>query len=88
MEENKSLAVFENKRIRRHYDADSEVWYFSLVDIVEALTESTNPTDYLKKIRKRDTDLYLYLGTNCPLVAMLSYTRNHNVLGHRYKNKI
>jgi len=79
MEDNKSLAVFENKRIGRHYDADSEVWYFSLVDIVEALTESTNPTDYLKKIRKRDTDLNLYLGTNCPNVAMLSYMKNHNV---------
>lgn len=71
MDINKSITVFENKQIRRHYDADAEVWYFSLVDIVEALTESANPTDYLKKIRKRDPELNLYIGTNCPQVAML-----------------
>ena len=40
MENNKSLAVFENKRVRRHYDEKEEVWYFSLVDIVAALTDS------------------------------------------------
>lgn len=76
----KSIAVFENKQIRRHYDADSEVWYFSLVDIVEALTESTNPTDYLKKIRKRDPELNLYIGTNCPQVTMLTNGKNRKIL--------
>lgn len=76
----KSITVFENKKIRRHYDAEAEVWYFSLVDIVEALTESTNPTDYLKKIRKRDPDLHLYLGTNCPQVAMLTNGKNRKTL--------
>ena len=46
------ITVFENSQIRRHYDADKEVWYFSLVDIVGALTDSVNPTDYLKKCVK------------------------------------
>lgn len=67
-----SITVFENKQIRRHYDEKLEIWYFSLVDIVSALTDSANPTDYLKKIRKRDADLNTFLGTNCPQVAMLS----------------
>lgn len=53
MNDNKTLAEFENKQIRRHYDLENEIWYFSLVDIVEALTKSTNPTDYLKKNKKK-----------------------------------
>lgn len=74
MENNKAIAVFESKQIRRHYDEKTEVWYFSLVDIVEALTDSTNATDYLKKLRKRDGELNAYLGTNCPQVPMLTNT--------------
>lgn len=43
-----------------------------MVDVVGALTDSINPTDYLKKMRKRDQELSTYLGTNCPQVAMLT----------------
>ena len=74
MSENKSIALFESKNIRRYYDATTETWYFSLVDIVEALTDSSNPTDYLKKLRKRDVELGNYLGTNCPHVEMITNT--------------
>ena len=35
----KSLAVFENYNIRRIYDEDSETWYFSVVDIIQALIQ-------------------------------------------------
>ena len=45
-----------------------------LVDVVGALTDSTNPTDYLKKMRKRDELLASYLGTNCPQVTMVTAT--------------
>jgi hypothetical protein len=54
--------------------------HFSLVDIIEALTESTNATDYLKKLRKRDTELNTYIGTNCPQVAMLTNGKNRKTL--------
>jgi hypothetical protein len=43
-----------------------------VVDVVQVLTDSTNPTDYLKKLRKRDAELGSYLGTICPQVAMPS----------------
>ncbi|MBE9467920.1 MAG: hypothetical protein IMY72_06295 [Bacteroidetes bacterium] len=46
------LVVFHDKEIRRAWYNDE--WYYSLVDIVAVLSESKNPTDYLKKIRKRD----------------------------------
>lgn len=71
---NNALAVFESKKIRRYYDAQTETWYFSIIDVVSALTVSINPTDYLKKLRKRDIELGAYLGTNCPQVEMLTET--------------
>ena len=71
---NKSLAIFEGKKIRRYYDEKTETWYFSVVDIVQVLTDSVNPTDYLKKLRKRDPELANYLGTNCPQVEMFTET--------------
>lgn len=71
---NKNIVLFESKQVRRYYDSETEVWYFSVVDIVEALTDSTNPTDYLKKLRKRDAELGNYLGTNCPQVEMLTHS--------------
>ncbi len=49
----KEVVLFEAKEIRRYYDVDSEIWYFSLVDMVEALSESKNPKDYIKKMRKK-----------------------------------
>jgi DNA-damage-inducible protein D len=71
--ENKNLVLFESKQVRRFYDSEKEVWYFSVVDIVQALTDSSNPTDYLKKLRKRDKILGAFLGTNCPQVEMLTH---------------
>lgn len=71
---NNEISLFEGKKIRRHYDTENEIWYFSLVDIVFALTDSANATDYLKKIRKRDQELDSYIGTNCPQVFMKTET--------------
>jgi hypothetical protein len=71
---NEGVAIFEGKQIRRHYDEKTETWYFSIVDIIFALTDSANPTDYLKKLRKRDALLADYLGTNCPQVEMTTET--------------
>lgn len=70
---NQNLVLFESKQVRRFYDNEMEVWYFSVVDIVQALTDSVNATDYLKKLRKRDVELGIYIGTNCPHVEMLTH---------------
>jgi len=40
--ERNALAVFENFKIRRHYDEAREIWYFSVIDIVAALTEQAD----------------------------------------------
>jgi prophage antirepressor-like protein len=68
IESQNKLVIFQNKNIRRTWHNDE--WFYSVVDIVAILSESKNPTDYLKKIRKRDDELQSYLGTNCPRVAM------------------
>ena len=57
---------------RQVWDETEQQWYFSVVDVVAALTDSVNPTDYLKKMRKRDASLAAYLGTNCPQVEMMT----------------
>ena len=69
-----NIKLFQDKKIRSEWNEEEEQWYFSVVDVVGALTDSTNPTDYLKKMRKRDDALALYLGTNCPQVLMLTET--------------
>jgi hypothetical protein len=49
------LVVFQNKEIRR--TLHNNEWWFSVADIVETLTDTSNATDYIKKIRKRDAEL-------------------------------
>ena len=72
MDENNSIQLFEDRKIRTAWDEEQEEWYFSVVDVIAVLTDSSNPTDYLKKMRKRDEQLASYLGTNCPQVEMMT----------------
>ena len=80
-----ALKLFEQKQIRSLWNEEEEEWYFSVVDVVEALTDSVNPTDYLKKIRKRDSELASYIGTNCPQVTMLSNGKKRKTLAGNTK---
>lgn len=68
MEQNSKIILFQEKKIRRIWHLDK--WYFSVLDVIEILTDSPNPTDYFKKMRKRDEGLKTYVGTNCPHVEM------------------
>ena len=66
------VKMFEGSKISSVCDNEREEWYFSVVDVVGVLSESKNPTDYLRKMKKRDEILASYLGTNCPKVGMVS----------------
>ena len=57
MTQHNAIKLFEEKRVRTVWDDQQEKWYFSIVDVVEVLTDSANPTDYIKKMRKRDPQL-------------------------------
>lgn len=74
MEHAHKIVVFQEKEIRRVWH--NEEWYFSILDIVEVLANSSNPTDYLKKMRKRDKALKTFIGTNCPQVDMIGISGN------------
>ena len=80
------LKLFEGKQIRSYWNEKEEQWYFSVVDIIEALTDSVNATDYLKKLRKRDSELGSYVGTNCPQVEMLTNGKRRKTLAGTVKD--
>lgn len=70
MTKNNQIQIFNDRKVRTVWDSETEEWYFSVVDVVGVLTDSTNPTDYLKKMRKREPELGEYMGTNCPQILM------------------
>ena len=47
------LAIFEGKKIRRHWDAEKELWYFSVSDVIATLTNSVIPLVYWRKLKER-----------------------------------
>lgn len=54
-EETSNLALFEGKRIRKVEHLDE--WWFVITDIIAVLTDAADPSDYWKKMRRRDPDL-------------------------------
>jgi hypothetical protein len=48
-----SIVLFNQKQVRRHWDQDAEVWYFSIVDIIEVLTDSNRPRKYWSDLKKK-----------------------------------
>ena len=71
MDKDKSIKLFEQKTIRTHWDEAQEKWFFSIQDVVEVLTDTPNPKDYIKKMKRRDEELAANWGTLCPLVEMI-----------------
>ncbi|MGI6653479.1 MAG: BRO family protein [Christensenellales bacterium] len=50
------IKLYENKEIRSVWDNEKEEWYFSVVDVVGVLTDSSNPRDYWYRVKKRMTE--------------------------------
>lgn len=55
MNKDQAIILFKEQQIRRTWH--NKEWWFCVTDIVRALTESTNTTEYIKKLRKRDDEL-------------------------------
>lgn len=62
------IIVFGAREIRRVWH--EEQWFFSVVDIVAALTDSVDPKQYIKRMRRRDPELDSYWGTVCTLLGL------------------
>lgn len=65
-----NIQLFEQKQVRSVWDEDEEKWYFSVQDVVEVLTESSDVKQYIKRLLSRDESLKLNWGTICTLVEM------------------
>lgn len=72
MDENNSIQLFEDRKIRTAWDEEKEEWYFSVQDVVAVLSESTDSKQYIKKMRTRDPQLSANWGTICTPVQMLA----------------
>ena len=61
-----NIKLFENRQVRSHWDEKEQQWYFSIIDVVEVLTDSTNPRDYWFRMKVRvKTEDGLELSTIC-----------------------
>lgn len=51
-----NVKMFEGSQIRSVWDNEREEWYFSIIDVIASLTESSNPRDYWYRVKKRMSD--------------------------------
>ena len=59
------IQLFADKQIRTYWDDDKELYFFCIIDVVEALTDSNDPKQYIKRMRQRDPGLNSVWGTIC-----------------------
>lgn len=66
----KGIKLFESKKIRTHWNEDKQKWYFAIVDVIEVLTDSPNPSVYWRVMKKRLKDEGNETVTNCNALKM------------------
>jgi len=67
-----SIKLFEEKKVRSEYNEQENKWYFSIVDVVEVLTESPNPQVYWRVLKKRLLAEGNQTVTNCNGLKMVA----------------
>ena len=72
MTKKQQIKIFEEKIVRTVWDDEEGKWYFSIADVVEVLTDSTDVKQYIKKMRSRDPELNVRWGTICTPVQMMA----------------
>jgi hypothetical protein len=65
MTKKEAIKLFEEKKVRTVWDDEQEKWYFSIVDVIDVLTESKDPTAYWRKLKQRLKDEGNETVTNC-----------------------
>lgn len=65
-----NIKLFESKQVRSYWNESEQKWYFSVQDVVEILTDSSDVKQYIKKMLSRDEQLKSNWGTICTLVEM------------------
>ena len=68
----RNIKLFQSQEIRSHWDAEQEQWLFSVIDVVGALTKSSNPRKYWSVLKTRLRKEGSQLATNCSQLKMIS----------------
>jgi hypothetical protein len=66
------VKLFEEKKVRTHWDSEKEIWYFSITDIIAILTESVDPLAYWRKLKERLKAEGNETVTNCHGLKMIA----------------
>ena len=53
MSKENAIKIFEQKQVRTHWDEEKELWYISVIDVIEILTDSIDPQAYWRKLKQR-----------------------------------
>ena len=72
MEQKNAIKIFEDKNVRALWDSEQEKWFISIVDVIEILTESSNPRKYWSVLKTRLKAEGSQLATNCSQLKMQS----------------
>ena len=75
-------SIFETRAIRRIYDEDTETWWFSVIDIIQVLTQqpdSQTARKYWNKLKERLGKEGSQLVTNCHQLKMLAADGKHQI---------
>lgn len=72
MTQKQQIQLFEERKVRSVWDDEEEKWFFSVADVVQILTDSSDVKQYIKKMRTRDPELNSKWGTICTPVRMLA----------------
>ena len=65
VKDSSSIQLFEDQKIRTAWDAEKEEWYFAIVDVIAVLTDSADPQNYWRVLKKRLKDEGNETITNC-----------------------
>ncbi|MEK7130580.1 MAG: hypothetical protein AAB793_02920, partial [Patescibacteria group bacterium] len=72
MKKSNSIVLFNQRQVRRHWDEEKELWFFSIVDVIEILTESINPRKYWSVLKTRLKQEGSEMATNCSQLKLLA----------------
>ncbi|MDD3175553.1 MAG: Bro-N domain-containing protein [Candidatus Nanoarchaeia archaeon] len=67
-----AIKLFNNTKIRVEWNSEEEKWYFSIVDVIAVLTESSDPSAYWRKLKQRLKEEGNQTVTNCHTLKMLA----------------
>ena len=72
MTQKHQIQLFEDRKVRSVWDDEEGKWYFSILDVVQVLTDSVDVKQYIKRMRSRDPELNLRWGTICTPTRMMA----------------